>query len=235
MADTQNRRGPGLGEVVLAEEPLDGILEIIAHDARAEIPHAQEVTVTVVDRKGFRTAGATSDVVMKVDAVQYDLDEGPCVAASEEHQAFEIESMAEEERWPRYTPSAVEAGIGSSVSLPLYGGEGTSGALNVYSYSERAFDDEDRRVAGEFARRAGVVLANASAFAAQKELAGQLREAVATREAIGKAIGILMEREGIDDEAAFGMLRAASQNSNLKLRDIADELVRRMQTKASGD
>ncbi|MDQ4125898.1 MAG: GAF and ANTAR domain-containing protein [Actinomycetota bacterium] len=227
MTGSSERRGPGLGGIVLAEEPLDAILEIICYDARAEIPHAQDVTVTVVDRKGFRTAAATSDVVRDVDAVQYDLDEGPCVAASEEHQTFEVESMQREERWPRYTPHAVEAGIGSSISMPLYGGEGTSGAINVYSYSEGAFDDEDRLVAGEFARRAAVVLVNASAFAAQRELAEQLREAIATREVVGKAIGILMEREGIDDDAAFAMLRTASQNGNVKLRDIAEELVRR--------
>lgn len=229
MTESSERRGPGLGDVVLAEEPLDAILEIICYDARAEIPHAEDVTVTVVDRKGFRTAAATSDVVHEVDLVQYELDEGPCVAASEEHQTFEIESMPNEERWPRYTPHAVKAGIGSSISLPLYGGEGTSGAVNVYSYSERAFGDDDLLVAGEFARRAGVVLANAGAFAAQRELAEQLREAVKTREIIGKAIGILMEREGIDDDAAFSMLRTASQNGNVKLRDIAEELVRRAQ------
>lgn len=227
MADSGTLKGRGLGDIVLAEEPFDAILEIVSYDARAEIPHAEEVSVTLADGRGFRTAAHTSDRIAKADSLQHELDEGPCVDASKERQAFEIEAMSREQRWPRYVPGALEAGIGSSLSLPLYGGEGTSGALNVYSRQEKAFDDEDRRVGGEFARRASVLLANAAAFAAQTELAEQLRQAVATREVIGKAIGILMEREGIDDEAAFTMLRTASQNSNLKLRDIAEELVRR--------
>lgn len=219
--------GRGLGDVVLAEEPLDAILEIVCYDARAEIPHADEVSVTLADRRGFRTAAHTSDSVKKADELQYELDEGPCVDSSKEHQVFEIEAMPREERWPRYAPGAAEVGIGSSISLPLYGGDGSSGALNVYSLREGAFDDDDRRVGGEFARRASVLLANAATFAAQTELAEQLRQAVETREVIGKAIGIIMEREGISDDAAFGMLRTASQNGNVKLRDLAEQLVRR--------
>lgn len=219
--------GRGLGDIVLAEEPLEGILEIVCYDARAEIPHADEVSVTVADRSGFRTAAHTGERVKEADELQYELDEGPCVDSSKEHQVFEVASMPGERRWPRYAPKAAALCIGSSISLPLYGGDGSSGALNVYSWREEAFDDEDRRVGGEFARRASVLLANVAAFAAQSELADQLRQAVATREVIGKAIGIIMERERIDDEAAFAMLRTASQNSNLKLRDIAEELVKR--------
>lgn len=226
--DTPSRR---LADVVFAEQPLDSVLEVVSYDARAAIPHADEVSVTLLDARGFRTGACTHERVKKADDIQYELDEGPCVDSSRENQTFEIELMELEERWPRYTPGAIEAGIGSSVSLPLYGGGGTAGALNVYSWEEKAFDDEDRRVGAEFARRASVLLSNAIAFAEKSELTEQLREAIATREAIGKAIGILMEREGIDDDAAFGMLRTASQNSNLKLRDIAEELVRRTQSK----
>jgi GAF domain-containing protein len=225
------REGRGLGDVVLSDEPLDAILEIVCRDALAEVPHADEVSVTLADRRGFRTAAHTSERIRVTDDRQHDLEEGPCVDASRQHQAFEIESMQCEQRWPRYTPYALEAGIGSSISLPLYGGEGSSGALNLYSRKEAAFDDEDRRLGGEFARRASVVLSNAVAFAAQSELTAQLREAIATRETIGKAVGILMERESVDDEAAFAMLRTASQNSNVKLRDIAEELVRRSRPK----
>lgn len=216
-----------LGDVVLAGEPLDSVLEVVCDNARAAIPHADEVSVTLLDRRGFRTAASTHEIADKVDDLQYALHEGPCVDSSKKNQTFEIEAMEIEERWPRYTPGAVEAGIGSSVSLPLYGGAGTAGALNVYSWEPKAFDDEDRRIGAEFARRASVLLANAMAFVEKSELAEQLQDAIATREVIGKAIGILMQRESIEDDAAFAMLRAASQNSNVKLRDIAEELVRR--------
>ena len=231
MIDSRGVAERELGEIVLAEEPLGSILEVVSYNARAAIPHADEVSVTLLDRRGFRTAASTHEIVDKVDDVQYALDEGPCVDSSKQNQTFEIEAMDVEERWPRYTPGAVDAGIGSSVSLPLYGGGGTAGALNVYSWEPKAFDDEDRRIGGEFARRASVLLSNAMAFVEKSELAEQLQEAIATREVIGKAIGILMERESIDDDAALAMLRAASQNSNVKLRDIAEELVRRTKAK----
>jgi GAF domain-containing protein len=231
MTISDGRTARDLADIVLEEEPLDAVLEVVCYNARDAIPHAEQVTVTVRDRRGFRTAAHTDERVKKADELQHELEEGPCVDASKENQTFEIEVMRLEERWPRYTPGAVEAGIGSSISLPLYGGGGTSGALNVYSPDEKAFDDEDRRVGAEFARRASVLLANVAAFAEKSELTEQLQDAIATREVIGKAIGILMEREGITDDAAFAMLRTASQNNNVKLRDIAEELFRRTQAR----
>lgn len=117
--------------------------------------------------------------------------------------------------------------VASEVSVPLAVNQRSLGMLRVYSATERALEEPEKHLAEMFARQASVVLANALAYTTKEQQTVQLWDALASRETIGKAIGILMEREGLTDEEAFSMLRAASQNSNIKLRDIASELLAR--------
>jgi GAF domain-containing protein len=117
------------------------------------------------------------------------------------------------------------------LSVPLTVDQRPLGMLRVYSETEGALDETPGHLVEAFAGQASVVLANALAYTTVEQQNAQLYDALASRETIGKAIGILMEREGLTDEEAFSMLRAASQNSNIKLRDIASELLAR--TKAS--
>jgi GAF domain-containing protein len=121
--------------------------------------------------------------------------------------------------------------VASGLSVPLTVNQRSLGMLRVYSATEGALEEPQKLLAEMFARQASVVLANALAYTTKEQQNAQLYDALASRETIGKAIGILMEREGLTDEEAFSMLRAASQNSNIKLRDIASELLAR--TKAS--
>ena len=225
-----------LSRLRFGDTDLLSILEIVVRVARERIPNADEVTVTIKGEQRLYTAVATDERVKRADDLQYSLDEGPCVDAMKTGDTFEVRSMASEDRWPRYSPAALELGVHSSIGIPLMAEGGTVGALNVFAWSDDAFTDEDRRVAREIAEQVDVVLANAVAFHEKTLLADQLQQAVETRETIGKAVGILMEREGINDEQAFAMLRTASQNSNLKLRDLAAELVARtLDSTARGD
>ena len=112
----------------------------------------------------------------------------------------------------------------SALSVPLRIREDNVGALNLYS-RQQSFDDNDERVATEFALQATVALANARAYEKSQLLVTQLEQALETRDVIGQAKGVLMQRDGCDADEAFQQLVLISQRRNVKLRDIALEIV----------
>ena len=136
-----------------------------------------------------------------------------------EHQTVRVADMASEERWPQFARRASEAGAASMLSLQLYVEGDNLGALNLYSRTPNAFDDESEQVGLLFASHAPVAHAGV-----RKEV--QLAKAVASRDLIGQAKGILIERYKISPERPFLVLTGISQASNRKLHDIAAELVR---------
>lgn len=216
-----------LSRISFGDTTLLHVLDLVLRHARDQVPHADALSITLATDDRYYTPVDTDERVRKADHLQYSLKEGPCVDTVDQGQGHEILDMGSETRYTRYAPAARELGIGSSVAVPLMADSRSVGALNVYSWRAGAFDENDRKLASEFAEEAGVVIANAVAIHEKDLLVDQLRQAVETRETIGKAIGILMEREGVSDEDAFAMLRTASQNSNVKLRDIAAEVVER--------
>ena len=123
-----------------------------------------------------------------------------------------------EERWPKYSPAVVELGVLSGLSFKLYTADRTAGALNLFGFEANAFDAEAETI--------GTVLAAHAAAAILASRQGeQLQSALTTRDRIGQAKGIIMERYGVDDVAAFEMLRRLSQDSNTRLVDIAQQVI----------
>ena len=123
-----------------------------------------------------------------------------------------------EQRWPKYSTAAVEVGVLSGLSIKLYTADRTAGALNLFAFKPNAFDSEDETT--------GVVLAAHAAAAILASRQGeQLESALSTRDRIGQAKGIIMERFGVDDVQAFEMLRRLSQDSNTRLVEIAQRVI----------
>ncbi|HEX2301415.1 MAG TPA: GAF and ANTAR domain-containing protein [Pseudonocardiaceae bacterium] len=136
-------------------------------------------------------------------------------------ETFQIDDMTAEERYPRWTRAVAEqTGIRSSLSLQLFtdAEQNSLGALNLYSPEPNAFDDETRAEGLAFAAQAAVALRSA-------QTEEHLRSGMVTRNLIGMAQGILIERLKITPDRAFGVLSRLSQESNTKLRDVARRLV----------
>ena len=218
-----------LARIVLAEETLDSVLSKVVELAKRVITAADEVSLTLVRRGRAETAAYTGVLAMQADERQYGLDSGPCLDAGRGGEIFYICDMRTEDRWPAYAPQAATIGVLSSLSVPLPIQEDLIGALNVYSVRPEAFDDGDRRAGQAFAAYAAVAVANADSFASTAEMADNLRTAMASRATIEQAKGILMARGGITPDEAFEMLVRASQRENRKLRDVAVDLVDRVQ------
>jgi GAF domain-containing protein len=137
-----------------------------------------------------------------------------------------VDDMRSEQRWPDYAQHAASHGVLSSLSVPLPFQGATIGALNTYSAQPRVIDDHDIELAEEVAAWVAIAIGNAEAAARTSENLAHLRSAMMSRACIEQAKGILMERHKIKEDEAFTLLTHASQHTNAKLRDVAEELVR---------
>jgi GAF domain-containing protein len=214
-----------LGRLKLDESDLNGVLETVADLAKRTIPGAAEVSVTLVRSQKAQTAAFTGDLALRLDESQYETGRGPCLDASAAASTISVPDMTGERRWPHWTASARENGVGSSVSIGLPVQDPVTGALNIYATEPNAFDSDAVVVARTFASYAAVALANAHLYDATATLAQQLQAAMESRAVIEQAKGIIMGQRRCTADEAFALLSKVSQDSNRKLRDVAAALV----------
>lgn len=210
----------GLARELEEHDDADTVLAAIVPAAVAMVPGAEEGSISMVfDRRRVTSRNATSDLPNRVDDMQEETRQGPCLDAAFEQRTVRVDDMAREQRWPLFARRASEAGAVSMLSLQLYVEGDNLGALNLYSSAPAAFTDESEQVGLLFAAHAAV------AYVGVKKQA-QFADALTGRDVIGQAKGILMERYKIGADRAFLLLTRVSQASNRKLFDIADELAR---------
>lgn len=202
-----------------AQSDIDEVLKEVVAAAVRLIPGVDEGSISVVmGRREVTSQHPSGHLPARVDALQTEVGQGPCLDAVFQEQTVRVPDMAQEERWPHFARRAAALGAASMLSFQLYVEGDNLGALNLYSRQVHAFDDESEQVGLLFASHAAV------AFADVQERKN-LTAAVATRDLIGQAKGMLMERYSIDADQAFRLLVRISQHRNTKIRTIAAELV----------
>jgi GAF domain-containing protein len=176
--------------------------------------------VSMVEGRRISTPAGSDVVVSRGDELQYELDEGPCLDSVRWHETVVSHDLRREERWPRWTPRALnELGVQSMMSLWLYTDSRSYGALNLYADRAEAFERTDFAIAQALAAQISVALA------VQREIT-QRGVAMTNRTVIGQAEGIIMERLGIDSDHAFAYLRRMSQTENRKLISICNDIIK---------
>lgn len=216
LADRLSQLARSLEQQPDAAETLDAVV----HAAVDTVPGAQHASISAIrKRRVVETRASTGELPRAVDQAQYDTGQGPCLDTLYEQDTVRLPDLVAEQRWPDFTKRAIELGVGSMLAVQLFVEGDDLGALNLHSEHQAAFDEEAEHVALLFASHAAVAMSAAQ----QKQ---QLRRAVTTRQLIGQAQGILIERFKISDEQAFGLLVRASQDTNRKLVEIAADLVR---------
>jgi len=214
-----------MGTVLLSTETIGTAIELVTLLARETISATAEAGVTLVDDHGKRSMAASNSSVQEADLLQYELDEGPCLTAWRDQATVRIDDVATETRWARWCAAAAKLGLRSMLSVPLVAGGTAIGAIKVYSHQRHAYDARAERVLSLFARQAAILLANSQALTTARDASGQLTAALINRDIIGQAKGVLIAQGSPDEQAAFAMLAAASQRSNLKLHEVARQLV----------
>lgn len=218
--DVLARRLGELARSLQQETEPDEILAKMVRSAVELIPGVDEGSISVVhDRQKIGSRAPTSDLAAHIDALQNDTGQGPCLDAMYEHQTIHVADMASEPRWPEFAHRAAAAGVGSMLCFQLWVEGDNLGALNLYADQAHAFTSESVHTGLLVAAHAAV------AFAEALEV-DQLNEALSTRDIIGQAKGVLIERYKITGEQAFMILDRASSEANIKLSSVAEHLVR---------
>jgi len=171
------------------------------------------------------TVACSDQVAAQVDELQYEFDDGPCLRAMRDGHVVCIDDTADKARWPEFEAQAAAAGVRSCLALPLTADGHSIGAINLYARTASAFGAAEARRAESFAENASGALTLATRLAWNANLIDQLRSSLASRTIIDQALGIIMARERCTQSYAFSILRSASQNNNVKLRDIAASVV----------
>lgn len=212
--------------LLLSQETVSTALQVVTTLAVETIPGTAGAGVTLLDGQGRATTSSASDpLVQQADALQYELDDGPCLSAWRQRVVVRMDDLTQEERWPAWTAPASRLGLRAIVSAPLVAGDEGIGAIKVYSRQAHAYDARAEHLLTMFATQAAVLIANVQSLDNARRLSEQLREALSSRDVIGMAKGVLIGRDGVDEARAFAVLAGASQRENKKLRDVAESMV----------
>jgi GAF domain-containing protein len=227
----------GLRDLFAAEESLDDVAGRVAETALAAIPHADVVSITVLSWPNSRTAACTDEEALELDNQQYASGHGPCLEAAMQRTPLRAVIDDEQQRWPEFVAAAQQAGIRASLSVPLLIAgveieQELVGSLNIYSRTAIAFDQFDAELMRLYSVAAGQAISNSGRWQKSRETVTQLEAALRSRSDIDMAKGALIALHGLDPEGAFAKLRDESQRRNIKLRDVARELLTRMKMTA---
>ena len=204
----------------LQQEPDEAITSLaIVTRMRALVPEADQVSLTIRTPRGHKTLASSDALAEGADALQYALGEGPCVEIADTGGWLRSGDVRADSRYPAWGPRAAELGVRSLLAVAVTDRDEPMGALNLYSRRRGAFADRD------VVDLALVYAVHATTALSSARRASTLQTAVSSRHVIGMAQGIAMERYGIDQHQSFELLRRLSSTTNVKLRDVATQIV----------
>lgn len=201
-------------------ESVDGLLQLVVDLGEAYLDGCDGASLMLIGKdRTISTPAYSSRVAYESDLAQYEADEGPCLDALRDHAVYLIDDLETEERWPTYRARALELGVRSMLSYRLHAKGRTFGALDFYSKRPNVYSPFSKVIGQVFASHAGVALKGAITEAG-------MEKTIESRDIIGQAKGILMERRHLSAADAFDTLRALSRNGNIPVRDLAERIVK---------
>lgn len=215
-----------IAEQLYDADTYDEVLSRIAAAAAATVTGGRSASVTLREKGTYRSAGSTDESATAVDQAQIDAKEGPTLDA---FTAPIVDAPSfPDERWPRLGAQPSEYGVQSSLSYQLAtrreGDENGTASLNIYASGPDAFDQNAQEIGMILAAHASLAARAVGERASLQALGDHLEQALLSRDVIGQAKGILMERLKTTPEDAFDILKRSSQRLNLKLRQVAHDL-----------
>jgi GAF domain-containing protein len=211
--------------LVLSRETVDTALELVTSLAATATAGTLGAGVTVVDEHGKRSRAASNSATEEADALQYEFDEGPCLTAWRTREVVRIDDTATDGRWPRWNQAVSRLGVRSVVSAPLLVGEESIGAMKVYCERPVNYGPQDEHVMRLLAGQAAILLANSQSLQEARRLSRQLTEALASRDAVARATGVLLAQGAASEQEAFATLAAAARQADRPVQDVARALV----------
>jgi GAF domain-containing protein len=210
------------------EDSRDGTLRAIVHSALDLVPGTKWAGICLIQGKRVTVEASSHDLVSELDQLQNDVGEGPCLSAIHQQRTVRVTDLAKPDQpWPHFAATALERGVHSMMSLRLLGRRETLGALNLYAAQPDAFTPDAEILAELVAQHAAVALAGAT-----RE--HHLNAALVNRDVLGQAKGILMQRDRLTTLQAFQLLVRTSQETNIKIAEVARWLITETQNNSRG-
>ncbi|RJT74905.1 ANTAR domain-containing protein [Arthrobacter cheniae] len=181
--------------------------------------------VTLLRPDSMMTVASSSDQAKDMDEVQYGFNDGPCLRAAREGYTVHIPDFLTETRFPEYREAIASYGVRSALGIPIGLDAGASAGLDFYSTEANAFTETSIAVAEGFARDASKSLRLAVRIATLKDTTGHLKTAMESRTTIDLAVGVIMGQNRCSQDEAITILQSASSGRNVKLRDLAGDLL----------
>jgi GAF domain-containing protein len=157
--------------------------------------------------------------------LQYELDEGPCLTAAATRELVRIDDLADDPRWPAWAVAVEPLGLRAAMSAPMVAGDGSLGAIKVYAEEPRTFDAHSEQLLALFAAQASILVANMQTADRARRLSAGMRSAIHGRDEVSMAKGVLMGRHAVDEDTAFGMLRARCEHDGISLTEAARKTI----------
>lgn len=209
-----------LADSFAAESSVEEALGRVTAAAVTLIEGVDYADVLLIDNGEFRSVAPTSPIATRLDTAQRELFEGPCLQAALADVVVRSPDLRNDPRWPQFGVVAAELGVGSALSFQLYTQPRGAGALNLFGHSTGSLDPDAEAIGAMLATHAATLIMST----ARRQ---QFTSALASRDVIGQAKGIIMERFHLDAGRAFDLLTRLSQERNTPVREIAQQLVDR--------
>ncbi|MFW3172849.1 GAF and ANTAR domain-containing protein [Geodermatophilus sp. CPCC 206100] len=221
--------------LLLSRETVDTALELVTTLAATATAGTLGAAVTLVDEHGTRSKAASNSAAEQADTLQYEYDEGPCLTAWRNRELVRVDDTTTDGRWPRWNEAVSRLGVRSVLSAPLLaGGDESIGAMKVYCERPMNYGPQDEHVMRLLASQAAILLANTQSLAAARRLSRQLTDALAGRDAIAQATGVLLAQGARSRQDAFATLAATARQSERSVEDVARALLAAVAARNSG-
>lgn len=212
--------------VLLTEETVDTALKLITEAAVLAVGDSAGAGVSLINSSGRRSSAAsTSQLVAQADALQYELEQGPCLSAWASGHPVDIADVRTDLRWPEWGLAAGELGLRSCISVPLLSGGLAFGAIKIYWANPKAASHRLIRLLELFAAQASIFLANVQVRERGKVLSEQLKSTLMQRDIINTATGIVMASRGVDNHDAMLHLMTKALNESRPLQEVAKKII----------
>lgn len=225
-----NELGPIIGrakKMLLTEQTAQQAVSSLATAAKEAIPHALGAGVSLIRDSQPTSVGATDQLVLQADTLQYDLGSGPCLSAWSEGEATYVEDTETNQRWQRWSAAAARTGVRSCISVPLNNGPHGLGAMKIYAAAPDAFTVQDQKVLAHLAQSAAVLLGHIQASDTPQRISDTFKETLRERDTIAAARGIIMERYDLPEHEALSHLLNEAGSQGLSLHELAQSVLRR--------
>ncbi|MCF6736180.1 GAF and ANTAR domain-containing protein [Blastococcus sp. KM273129] len=211
--------------LLLSAETVETSLSLLSSLAQESVTGSCGAGVTVIEGRHRVSSGSTDDRVRAADALQYEMDEGPCLAAATAREVVRVDDLRRERRWPRWAGAASSLGLRAALSAPLVAGNAGLGAIKVYADHPGTFDRRSEQLLTLFSAQAAFLVANVQSHDRARRLSEGMRQAVRDRDVVSTAKGVLMGRHSVDEDTALRMLFSRSRDQGVALADAARAVV----------